>query len=77
MMTNIILECIDELLVSLHAFNVSDKGLSADKDLGSCLPTANCGHIGIDGIGGDGFIAAMICTVSSERSSWAYEHTES
>jgi hypothetical protein len=57
--SNVILQSIDKLLVSLHAFNITNKGLGTDEKLHIRVTTVNGWSIGVNSIGSNGLIAAM------------------
>jgi hypothetical protein len=56
---NVILQSIDELLVSLHAFNITNKGLRTDEKLRIGVATVNGWSVRINSIGSDGLVASM------------------
>jgi hypothetical protein len=58
-MSNVILQSIDELLVSLHAFNITNKGLCTDEKLRIGVATVNGWSVRINSIGSDGLVASM------------------
>ena len=58
-MSNIVLKCVDELLIGFHTLDICNKGFRANKNLCMHLPTIDSRSIGINGIGSDRFIPAM------------------
>ena len=56
--TDLIQESVDELLVRLHSVGINNKGLGAHKELGCRGSVVNSTGVGIDGVGGNGFVAS-------------------
>ena len=57
-LTDIVLKRVDEFLLGLHAVNVGNEGITANKDLGHGRSVSNGWSVGIDGVRSDIFRAA-------------------
>jgi hypothetical protein len=59
MLMDVVFKSVNKLLVRLHAINISEEGLSTNKDLSTGGSIINSWNISIDSISGHRFITAM------------------
>ena len=58
-MANVILKSVDKLTLGFHTFEIGNKGLSTNKDLGCSLPTINGGCVRKNRIRSNRFITSV------------------
>ena len=83
MRTNGVFKCIDELAVCFHTIDLCYIGLGAKEELRACRTIVDGRGVGVDCVGGDGFIATVTfnaafgkrycrlrCVAEDKRPSW-------